>query len=48
MLYLKCKGFRFITCALHEVSKNKFWLFYKTPELERALKELSNNVIVGD
>ncbi|MED3835095.1 hypothetical protein [Peribacillus frigoritolerans] len=38
MMYLKGRGFKFITCALHEVSKNKFWLFVKTPELEEALE----------
>lgn len=39
MLYLKEKGFEFITCALHERTKCKFWLFAQSDELSKALKE---------
>lgn len=39
MLYLKSKGFSFILCAKHEVSDNKFWMFQKTPQLQKALDE---------
>lgn len=39
MLYLKSRGFYFITCCRHEISNNKFWLFHKTKELENALSD---------
>jgi len=29
----------YILTALHENTKNKFWLYEKTPELERMLNE---------
>lgn len=41
MLKLKDRGFRFIFCALHEVSENKFWLFERTEELDKVLSELN-------
>ena len=47
MMYLKGRVFKLITCALHEASKNKFWLFIKTPEFEEAL-ESRKRIIYGN
>lgn len=41
MLKLKDRGFKFILCAKHEVSDNKFWMFERTPELDKAIGEIS-------
>lgn len=37
--FLKANGQRYICTGLHEKTKNKFWLFAKTPELSRLLDE---------
>lgn len=37
MMYLKRKGFKFLLCAYHETSLQKYWMFLRTPELSKAL-----------
>lgn len=37
MMYLKRKGFKFLLCAYHETSLQKYWMFVRTPELSQAL-----------
>lgn len=41
MLELKSRGFKFLFCALHETTNNKFWLFERTEELSRALNDIN-------
>jgi len=34
------KKFHYVACGWHEKQKNlKFWMFYKTPELSKAILE---------
>lgn len=35
--FLKSQGFVCITCALHRVTKDVFWEFKKSPELDAAI-----------
>ncbi|MFU8688465.1 hypothetical protein ACNA6I_01405 [Rossellomorea sp. FS2] len=37
--FLKANQQRYIVAGLHERTHNKFWLFEKTPELNRLLDE---------
>lgn len=41
MLKLKARGFKFIFCAKHEVTDKKFFLFEKSEELDKAIKEIN-------
>jgi hypothetical protein len=37
--YLRGKGFRYLTHAVHPKSKMDFHMFFRSPELEKALNE---------
>ncbi len=39
MGFLKRAGFDYITCAIHETSGNKFWLFEGTSDLQISINE---------
>ncbi len=45
-----CKraGFDYITCAIHEASGNKFWLFERTPELQEVIINYRTNKLKGE
>lgn len=42
MSYLLEQGLRFITCARHERTNDKFWMFQQSEKLTDALKEYKN------
>lgn len=48
MMCLKGEGLTFITCALHETTHNKFWLFERSPELDKALSKIVKQIKKGD
>jgi len=43
MFDLSDEGFKWITCAKHEQTDNKFFLFHRTDELEKAIEMHKNN-----
>ena len=40
--YLSSKGIRYELVGLHPESKNMFWVYIKSPQLNKALAEWSN------
>ena len=42
MAYLLKQGLRFVLCARHERTNNKFWLFQHSDKLSELLNEYKN------